>query len=311
MPARDADPTRAPDPGTDPPVADHRHDDLPGEPGSGPDDPATARIRALLHQPDPWWERLGGHLAAVGIARSERPVPARAVVVVALAVGLGVVAFARWGGGGAAVDAVQVLPRAAGAAAPGSVSGVADTGAAPTSEVAAVVAAGGPGGTSPEHLSVHAAGAVAQPGIHQVPADARVADLIAVAGGLSADADPDRINLAAPLHDGERVYVPRRGETSVPQVVAGGGADPSGSGGGGETPDGGVSSPGSGPVGLVDLNTADAAALDALPGVGPATAAAIIEHRTQHGPFTSVAELQDVAGIGPARFERLRDLVRV
>lgn len=145
-------------------------------------------------------------------------------------------------------------------------------------------------------LVVHVAGAVRQPGLHELPAEARVADALEAAGGLAPDADPGRLNLAARLADGERVYVLRVGE-QAPPPVAGSGAGPAGEG-----PDA---------DGPLDLNTADEAALDELPGVGPATAAAIIEHRTRIGRFTSVDELLDVRGIGEAKLESLRDLVTV
>lgn len=146
---------------------------------------------------------------------------------------------------------------------------------------------------------VHAAGAVRQPGLYRLAEGARVQDVLVAAGGLAADADPDRVNLAAVVHDGERVYLPHRDETSVPSVVAGvGGADPA--------------APGTtGPKPLVNVNRASAEELDALPGVGPATAAAIIEDRSKHGPFRSVDDLQRVPGIGPATLARLRPLVVV
>jgi competence protein ComEA len=147
-----------------------------------------------------------------------------------------------------------------------------------------------------EVLVVHVAGAVVAPGVHELPAGSRVVDAIEVAGGLGPTADGTRINLAAPLSDGERVYVPSVGEASPPPVAGDGG----GAGSGGEA--------GSGPV---DLNAADESALDALPGVGPTTAAAIIEHREQIGRFTSVDQLLDVRGIGEAKLEQLRPLVTV
>lgn len=161
---------------------------------------------------------------------------------------------------------------------------------ASTTEVAAPSTTAGP--TS---LLVHVAGAVAAPGVHEVPAGARVVDAIDAAGGLVADADGARINLAAPLSDGERIYVPLVGEAPPPVAVgaSGGGAS------GGQA---------SGPV---DLNTADATALESLNGVGPATAAAILEHRARIGRFTSVEQLLDVRGIGEAKLEGLREQVTV
>jgi competence protein ComEA len=147
-------------------------------------------------------------------------------------------------------------------------------------------------------IVVHAAGAVAVPGIHSLPPGSRVSDLLVAAGGPAPDADLDRVNLAAPVGDGERVWFPRVGEDAEPPVVAGTG--------GGATP-----GAGSGPPPLVDLNAATADELDALPGIGPATAAAILEHRSSHGPFASVEDLLDVPGIGEAKLAQLRDLVRV
>jgi competence protein ComEA len=149
--------------------------------------------------------------------------------------------------------------------------------------------------TTPTALVVHVAGAVAAPGLRELALGARVADAIAAAGGLTPEADDARINLAAPLSDGERVYVPVVGEQTPPVAV---GVAPSGSG-----------DPAA--AGPVDLNSADEAALDALPGVGPATANAILEFRSQVGRFTSVDQLLDVPGIGEAKLEALRDLVTV
>lgn len=141
---------------------------------------------------------------------------------------------------------------------------------------------------APGPVTVHVAGAVVRPGVHRLPAGSRVVDAVEASGGLAPDADPDRINLAAELADGAQVYVPRVGEDPPTGV--------------------GVDADDAGPI---DLNTADAALLQTLPGVGPATAAAIIEHRERHGPFASVDDLLDVRGIGEAKLAALRDLVRV
>jgi len=137
----------------------------------------------------------------------------------------------------------------------------------------------------------HAAGAVVHPGVYELRSGARVADLLDAAGGPAPGADVDRLNLAALVTDGERVYVPRLGEA----VVA---AD-------------GDSSGGDAASGPLDLNTATMEQLDALPGVGPATAKAILDERKRRGRFRSVDDLLDVRGIGPAKLDALRDLVKV
>ena len=166
-------------------------------------------------------------------------------------------------------------------------------------------AAGGPTGASGDisaTVTVAAAGAVARPGIYVVPSKSRVADVVAAAGGTLPEADLDQVNLAAKVADADRVFVPRQGQP-VPPLVGGG------SGGGGAT--GGGSAPGGSKDNPLDLNTATAEQLDALPGVGPATAQAIVSYRSEHGRFKSVNELLDVRGIGPAKFDALRTLVRV
>lgn len=157
--------------------------------------------------------------------------------------------------------------------------------------------------TKPVEVAVHAAGAVVTPGLYRLTGSPRVADLIDAAGGLASDADVDRINLAAPLSDGDRLYVPHRGEANVPTAVGADGA--SGSGG---SPSGSSEPSASNPL---NLNSATAEQLDALPGVGPATAKAIVDHRSTHGPFASVDGLLEVRGIGPAKLEAIRGLVTV
>ncbi|MEE9417206.1 MAG: ComEA family DNA-binding protein [Acidimicrobiales bacterium] len=140
-----------------------------------------------------------------------------------------------------------------------------------------------------QELVVHAAGAVRAPGLYVLASSARVADLVEAAGGVLPAADLDRINLAAPLLDGSRVFVPTVGEP-VPGVVAEAAGEAAA-----DTP--------------IDINTADVAALDDLPGVGPSTAAAIVEHRERTGPFRSIDDLLEVRGIGPAKLELLRSRI--
>lgn len=154
-------------------------------------------------------------------------------------------------------------------------------------------------------ITAHIAGAVARPGIHSLGSGARIADLVAAAGGETPDADLDRLNLAAVVPDGARVWVPRQGEALPPEVLdpVVGTPVPAAGGGGSQ-----VVPPGTG-GGRISLNRADATELEGLPGIGPATAAAIVAHRDQHGPFPSVEALEAVRGIGPSKMEALRDLV--
>jgi len=154
---------------------------------------------------------------------------------------------------------------------------------------------------APSSVVVHVAGAVQAPGIYQLSPAMRVADAVVAAGGPLADGDLDALNLAAPVVDGQRIYVPHVGEID-PASVPSGGAPVAGTSGADE-PDA--------PAGPIDLNTATAADLETLPGVGPATAAAIVDDRDRNGPFASVDELDRVPGIGPAKLAALRDQVRV
>lgn len=183
-------------------------------------------------------------------------------------------------------------PAASAAAAPG--------GAVPEGAGGSVEGGSAPSTSVPTEVVAHAAGAVAQPGVHRLPPGARVDDLIRAAGGLAPDADPARLNLAAPLADGDRVYVPRRGEADLPAVaLPEGGAAGTGAGG----PGGGAGEDEGAPI---DINTADEAQLDELPGVGPSIAAAIVAHREENGPFRSVDDLLDVRGIGEAKLAEIR-----
>ena len=144
-------------------------------------------------------------------------------------------------------------------------------------------------------IVVHVAGAVASPGVYELDPGERIHAAVAAAGGPTGVADLEGLNLAAPLVDGARVYVPVKGEVDPASV-------PSGMSASGE--DDGVSR-------SLDLNRATAEQFEALPGVGPATAAAIIGDRERNGPFASVDDLDRVPGIGPAKLSALRDLVSV
>ena len=146
---------------------------------------------------------------------------------------------------------------------------------------------------APAEVVVHVAGAVAEPGVYELPSGSRVHVAIDAAGGPLPKAQPSALNLAAPLLDGERIYVPRVGE-SVPVAV-----------------DDGTSGPDAAPSGPVDVNHATVDELDELPGIGPATATAIVDHREESGPFASVDDLEAVRGIGPAKLDAIRDLVTV
>lgn len=143
-------------------------------------------------------------------------------------------------------------------------------------------------------LYVHVSGAVSAAGLYRLDHGARVVDAVAAAGGFADDADRDAVNLARPVSDGEQLHVAREGESPPP-----GSAAP------GETVGGGASG------GLVNLNTADATALDTLPRIGPALAARIIAWRDANGRFTSVEDLLAVSGIGEKMLDALRDLVTV
>ena len=172
---------------------------------------------------------------------------------------------------------------------PGGTAVTVSAGVAPSAE---------PASTPPALIKVHVLGAVARPGVVTLPLGARVADAIDAAGGLTDDADPAQLNLAAVVADGAQIVI---GTTRQPQgdINEPGGAVAAGGAGAGGT------------TGLVNLNTASQAALEALPGVGPVTAQKILAWRSQHGRFNTVAELQEVDGIGPKTLAQLEPYVCV
>ena len=137
-------------------------------------------------------------------------------------------------------------------------------------------------------LVIDVAGAVRHPGLYRLHSGSRIDDAIALAGGATAKAQLDTVNLAAPVADGEQIVVPGKG------VAAVGSAAPA---------------VGSSPSAPLDLNSATLEALENLPGIGPVTAQKILDYRQQHGAFHSVAELQGVPGIGPAHMAQLKGLV--
>jgi competence protein ComEA len=134
-----------------------------------------------------------------------------------------------------------------------------------------------------EDLVVHVAGAVRDPGVYRLPEGSRVTDAIERAGGPTAGAANDAINLAAPLADGQQVQVPARSEAGAESAGAVGAAD-----------------------GPISLGTATVEELDTIEGIGPVTAAGIIEFRDERGGVASVDELDEITGIGPATMEALR-----
>lgn len=147
---------------------------------------------------------------------------------------------------------------------------------------------------------VHVVGAVHRPGVYTLPTGSRLDDAVRAAGGLLADADAARINLADRVRDAQQIYVPLRGETPPPAPTpasvgasgAGGAADLKAAAGR-----------------LLNVNTASAAQLEALPGIGPAYAARIVAYREANGPFRRPEDIQAVSGIGPARYEQIRNLI--
>jgi competence protein ComEA len=135
---------------------------------------------------------------------------------------------------------------------------------------------------------------VQTPDVYELRSGSIVQDAIDAAGGPTSEADLAGINLALALQDQQQVHVPREGETSPPPAVSGGDAGSAESSGG-----------------LININTATAEELEALPGVGEVTAQRIIEHREVNGPFERVEDIQDVSGIGEKTFEGMEGMITV
>ena len=160
----------------------------------------------------------------------------------------------------------------------------------PTAAVGAIVASTSPSGAP---VIVDVTGWVKDPGVYEFGPGDRVIDAVNRAGGARKGADLTSINLAALLTDGSQVVIPKTGAGTT----SAGGTAPGSTGVGG-TP-------------IVNINVASESELESLSGVGPVLANAIIQHRTQHGPFHTVDDLLDVSGIGPATLEELRPQVTV
>ena len=263
--------------------------DNPHSPDDGGDAPATGGARGH-------WTDDPDDIDAGPLRRRWHSTPAAAVGLVAVGIVATLIAlYTAFAGPDAGSEVPVSFPESAGVPAPE---------ATPSP----------PSPAPPAELVVSVVGLVHRPGLVRLPPQARVADAIDKAGGAKQNADLLSLNLAQPLRDGDQVLVgftdPAGGFQMRSAVVAVDGA-------GNPPAAAGTAVPGPAPSGTADgsgrvnLNTATEAELDTLPGVGPVTAAAIIAWRKTNGSFTSVDQLAEVDGIGPARLEKLKDKVTV
>ena len=176
--------------------------------------------------------------------------------------------------------------------------------------------------TTPQIITVHVAGAVKNPGVYRLKYGSRINDGLVAAGGATSAANLDVINLATVLNEGEQIYVPKRGEkphviTNRPQAGGVGGAAGAGgaAGVGGAGGAGGAAGVGGATNGAasqqININLASVVELEQLPGVGPATAKAIVAYREKFGAFLKVEDLLKVRGIGPAKLSEILPRARV
>jgi len=149
-------------------------------------------------------------------------------------------------------------------------------------------------------IVVHVIGAVVRPGVYALPEGSRVQDAVMAAGGLLAEANPNAINLAAKLEDGQQVAISDQ-SGRVPLAVTPTAAF--------EVIEPTKPAPESGD--LININTASQEELESLPGIGPTLAQRIIDYRTEHGPFKQIEDIMNVPGIGPATFDQIADLITV
>lgn len=148
---------------------------------------------------------------------------------------------------------------------------------------------------TPGPIRVYVSGAVVYPEVYSLPPNTIIRDALQAAGGTTSEADLNLINLAQPLQDGQQIYVPHFGETIL-------------------QPSQTTLSPAPGNMilgGVVNINTATLAELDTLPGIGPVIAQRIIDYREANGPFSTIEGIMDVSGIGPATFDKIKDLITV
>ena len=170
--------------------------------------------------------------------------------------------------------------------------------------------------TTPQIITVHVAGAVKNPGVYRLKYGSRINDGIVAAGGATSAANLDVINLATVLNEGEQIYVPKRGEkphviTNRPQVGGVGGVAGAGGAGGAGGVAGAGGAANSAVPQLININLASVVELEQLPGVGPATAKAIVAYREKNGAFLKVEDLLKVRGIGPAKLSEILPRARV
>lgn len=220
---------------------------------------------------DRWAEKLLGHKAVV----------LAILVVIAAASGLAMASFNSHSGGVSferSDEASASDVRGPGDASPGD-----DESSAKSSSAAEVY--------------VDVDGAVVRPGVYRLKDGARVSQAIDAAGGLMAEADVTGLNRASKITDGQKIYVPTVGEQQAAAAV--GGAESSAA----TTPGAGSSS------GLVNINTASAAELQTLSGIGPSMAQSIIDDRSKNGPFASVDDLMRVSGIGEKKLAKIKDCI--